>query len=339
MKKFLKRAGIALLVILLVYIVSAFFCKASVHVERSAMINADGKIVFDNVNTLKNWKSWSYWDNIDPNMQSTYEGPESGVGAKHHWTSQHDSVGNGTLTITQSEPNKFVETRLEFEGMGQSLGGWKFADTAGAVNVTTYMDMDVPFFFRPLMAMMDMEKVLGTDFEKTLAGLKRVSEAAPAAPSVKIEASNIGPMKVLTVMDSCTSANISAKLGQLYGEIGKVMGKAGATMTGPVFAIYHKVVTNPDGSMNFWLEAGAQIDKEVKSEGRVQYKEMPGGNVVRADHYGPYNSTGNTHNAVQAWMLKNGKKAIGDPWETYVTDPMVETDTAKWLTQIYYPVQ
>jgi hypothetical protein len=56
----------------LISLIIAFFCKSQVHVERSLGINADAKIIFDNINTLKNWKSWSYWDNIDPNMVSTW---------------------------------------------------------------------------------------------------------------------------------------------------------------------------------------------------------------------------------------------------------------------------
>jgi hypothetical protein len=120
------------------------------------------------------------------------------VGAVHHWKSQHDSVGNGSLTITQSIPLKFVETRLEFEGMGSSLGGWKLNDSAGTVTVTTYMDMDVPFIMRPVMAFMDMNKMLGPDFDKSLNGLKKVSESTPKVTELKIEATSIEPMKAAT---------------------------------------------------------------------------------------------------------------------------------------------
>jgi effector-binding domain-containing protein len=91
--------------------------------------------------------------------------------------------------------------------------------------------------------------------------------------------------------------------------------------------------------MRFWLEAGVPVDKEVKSSCRVSYKIMPGGNVVRADHYGSYESTGLTHDKMHEWMYKNGKTIKGSPWESYVTDPMAEKDTLKWLTQIYYPVE
>ena len=174
--KILKRVGIVLLALLLVYIASAFFCRADIHVERATVINADRDSVFHHVNTLPEWKSWSYWDNIDPNMKSTYEGPASGVGSIHRWTSENDSVGHGSLKITQSVPGEFVETELTFGDMPPSLGGWKFADTTGGVKASTYMDIHVPFLFRPMMAIMNMDKTLGDDFAKSLNGLKKRSE-------------------------------------------------------------------------------------------------------------------------------------------------------------------
>lgn len=340
--KILKRIAIVLGALVVVYLVVAMVCSSTVHVERSMVINADSKTVYDQVNTLQNWKSWSYWDNIDTAMVSKYEGPAAGVGAKHSWESNNDSVGKGTLTITKAEEGRFVETELYFDGMGTSLGGWKIRDTTEGVLVTTYMDMEIPFLMRPMMAMMDMDAMLGSDFSKSLSGLKMVAEEkakASAVPQVKIEATTAGPMKVLTIKDSCTEKDISEKLGALYGEIGQVMGTAGATQAGAPFAIYHKVEKTPDGGMKFWLEAGIPVDKEVKSSGRVNYWEMPGGNVVKAWHYGSYESTEQTHETIDAWMKANNKAMAGAPWEVYVTDPGKEPDQSKWLTEIYYPVQ
>jgi effector-binding domain-containing protein len=341
--KILKRIGIVLGVLVGIWVILALFAPAKVHVERTTMVNAPSNVVFEQVNTLGNWKSWSYWDNIDKvTMKDSFSGPPAGVGAVHYWDSPNDSVGKGSLTITKSEPNSFVETTLYFDGMGTSVGGWKMKDTAGAVQVTTYMDMESPFLMRPMLLFMNMDEMLGGDFEKSLAGLKGVAEAsAKAAPTsdVKIEATTVEPMKVMTIMDSCTSANISEKLGALYGEIGEAMKKQNLNQAGAPFAVYHKVTTNADGSMNFVLQAGIQVDKPGKTDGRVKYWETPAGNVVKAWHYGTYEATAQTHELIDAWMTKNGKTADGSPWEVYVTDPGVEKDPSKWLTEIYYPVK
>jgi effector-binding domain-containing protein len=340
--RILKGIGIGLVLIIAIYVILALFGPSNIHVERSTMINASAATVHNEINTLTHWKSWSYWDNIDPKMQSTYEGPESGVGAKHLWKSENDSVGNGSLTITKSEPNTFVETTLEFEGMGTSVGGWKIKDTTGAVYVTTYMDMDIGFLFRPMMMFMDMDEMLGKDFEKSLKGLKDHCESLPSpemTAEISIEATTMPAMKVLYISDSSDDKTIGQKLGESYGAIQAEMAKQGLMQDGSVFAIYNKVEKRADGSMYFWMDIGIPVDKEGKNAGTVKYMETPGGNVVRGDHYGPYEATPASHEAMDKWMVKNGKTVTGGPWEMYVTDPGKEPDQSKWLTQIYYPVQ
>ena len=56
-------------------------------------------------------------------------------------------------------------------------------------------------------------------------------------------------------------------------------------------------------------------------------------------HAGPYETLGQTHNAVQAWIREQGLAPAGVPWEVYVTDPMATPDTADWRTEVYWPVR
>lgn len=340
--KILKGLGFTILILGLIYLVLALFGPSKMHVERSIMIKTNAATVYNEINTIKHWQMWSYWDNIDPNMKSTYEGPESGVGAKHMWTSEHENVGNGSLTIKKSEPTTLIECDLEFEGMGVSTSGWSIKDTADGVMVTAYMNAETPFLMRGMMLFMDMDKMLGPDFEKTLAGLQKHCEtlgSTEMVAEIHIEATTVAAMKVLLINDSCDDKEIGNKLGACYGEIQEEMAKQGLTQAGDVFAIYNKVDMRADNSMYFWMDVGIPVDKAAKSAGRVTYKELSGGNVVRGDHYGAYEATGVSHEAISKWIEANGKTVTGAPWEVYVTDPGKEPDQSKWLTQIYYPVQ
>ncbi len=340
--KLLKGLGITLALLIGVYLILALFGPSSMHVERSIIIKANAATVYNEINTLKQWQMWSYWDNIDPNMKSTYEGPESGVGAKHMWTSENDSVGNGTLTIRKSEPTTLVECDLEFEGMGVCTSGWRIKDTVGGVMVTAYMDGETPFLMRPMMLFMDMDAMLGADFEKTLKGLKDHCEGMPspeATVEYVMEMTMTPAWKVMTVTDSSSLADLGNKLGSLYGDISAEMQKQGLNQAGAPFAIYDQVVYNADGSMNFWLRAGIPTDKAGKNAGRVMYWESTAGNAVKCNYYGDYMNTGDCHEAIDKWIKDNGKTVNGPVWEVYVTDPGTEPDTSKWLTEIYYPVQ
>ena len=138
--KTLKKIGIGLVVlILLLYLIT----PSAVHVERSAFINASAKLIFYQVDIIRNWEKWGPWYEKDPDMKSTYEGPERGFGSKHSWDSEHKEVGKGSLTIIGSYPFDSINTKLEFEGMNPGYGHWKFKDTLDSIRVTWAMDMDM----------------------------------------------------------------------------------------------------------------------------------------------------------------------------------------------------
>jgi effector-binding domain-containing protein len=63
------------------------------------------------------------------------------------------------------------------------------------------------------------------------------------------------------------------------------------------------------------------------------------GKVVKAVHTGDYSGLVNAHMEINEYMQSKNLTMAGNPWESYVTDPMTEKDTAKWVTEIYYPIQ
>ena len=141
---------------------------------------------------------------------------------------------------------------------------------------------------------------------------------------------------ILTKMDSCKISEIGAKLGPDYKEIGAVIGSGKAQMKGAPFAIYHKFDKSADQVV---LEAGVAVDKRIEGKGNVKCSEMKSGKAAKVNYHGDYDNMEAAHNAIHEWITANNKKIIGAPWEVYVTDPTTEKDTAKWLTEIYYPIE
>jgi effector-binding domain-containing protein len=337
--RFLKKLLIWLTVIIVLLVIISFFLPKQMHVERTATINAPAEAIFAQVNDYKNWEKWSPWHKKDPNMKLVYDGPTAGQGASYKWESEE--VGNGNQKITASVPNDSIITEMYFmESKDPAYGKFFFAPSDSGTVLIWVMEMDNGM--NPLSRWMSvlMKGMIEDDFEEGLANLKKVTEDMPApsgnAQEVKIELSKSKDMTVATVKDSCSAQEISAKLGSLYGEIGAELGKNKAQMTGPVFAIYHSFSMD-----KVVLEAGVPVDKSFKTDAknRVKVWDMKGTDVVLAHHYGSYESTEQTHYKMDEWLKKNNKTAVGAPWEVYITDPMVEKDTAKWYTQIYYPVK
>ena len=82
-------------------------------VTRSTEIAAPPAEVFALINDFHKWEAWSPWGKLDPNMKATYSGAPSGTGASYYWIG-NDDVGEGTMTITGSQPHQSVTIKLAF---------------------------------------------------------------------------------------------------------------------------------------------------------------------------------------------------------------------------------
>ncbi|MBS1490877.1 MAG: SRPBCC family protein [Bacteroidetes bacterium] len=180
-KKILKIIGITLVsFVVLIGIVSLFLSPKS-HIERSVVINAPDSVIFLQVNSLKNQNKWSPWVEHDPNTQVTYEGSETGVGAKMNWKSE--KLGNGSQWIVESVPNKHLKSEMQFEGFGgTNTSDINLEPTDGGTKVTWTYDGDVTgsgFIMVSLGKIMNlmMDSMMGGDYERGMSKLKTLAES------------------------------------------------------------------------------------------------------------------------------------------------------------------
>lgn len=193
----IKKLLLALLVliVLLVVVAGTLIAVASTRsddfqVTRSTTIAAPAPVVFDQVNNLKKWQAWSPWASRDPDIKLTYSGPESGTGATYAWTGNRE-VGTGKMTITESHPHEKVQFRLDFLEPFAATNTATFTLTpeGDKTNVTWNMSGKNNIVSKVMCMLMDMDKMIGGDFEKGLSAMKSIAEKeaastpAPAAPS------------------------------------------------------------------------------------------------------------------------------------------------------------
>ena len=148
-------------------------------VERRIGINAPGSVVFDQINTLKAWEAWSPWLKKDPAMRQTYSGPDAGVGASHAWEG-NGQVGSGAMTITGSIPDQKIVMRLDFLKPFKATNFAEFtlqSDGSGTTIVIWAMTGQAKLITKVMDVLMNMDKMIGRDFEAGLASLKAVCEA------------------------------------------------------------------------------------------------------------------------------------------------------------------
>lgn len=175
-------AGIAVLLVLFVIVVA--LRPSDFAVTRSATISAPPAAVFAQVNDFHNWEKWSPWARIDPSMQQTYEGAAAGQGAVYTWNG-NSQVGQGRMTITESRPNEKIHIHLEFMKpfAGVCPTDFTFTSQAGQTVVNWSMTGRHTFIPKAIGLFMNMEKMIGGQFEQGLAQMKGVAEsmASPAA--------------------------------------------------------------------------------------------------------------------------------------------------------------
>lgn len=163
-------------------------------VERSLVVAAPTERVFAQVNDFKGWAKWSPWAKLDPQMAITYGGPETGVGATYAWKGNKD-VGSGKMEITESKPGELVKINLDFiePFPASNVTQFSFAKDGEGTKVAWRMDGKNDFMGKAFCLVMDMDKMVGGDFEKGLAAMKTESETlhAQALAQAKAEAEKL----------------------------------------------------------------------------------------------------------------------------------------------------
>jgi len=176
--RFLKRLLIGLVLLVAAFATVVALQPDDYRLTRQIAIAAPAAAIFPIVNDLRHWDEWSPWAKLDPNARISFEGPLAGPGAMFHW-SGNDKVGAGTMTITESKPNVRIATRTDFTRpfAGTSNADFVFSEAGGSTNVIWSMFGRHDFISKAMCLVMPMETMVGPDFERGLARLKRVSEA------------------------------------------------------------------------------------------------------------------------------------------------------------------
>jgi hypothetical protein len=169
-----------LAVIVIGFVVFIAMRPSEFRISRSAAMTAPAETAFAQVNDFHHWDAWSPWAKIDPTMKQTYEGPATGTGAIYSWSGD-GKAGQGRMTITESRPSDLILIKLEFMKPFQATNTTEFTfkPDANQTRVTWSMFGQHNFMMKAFGLFMNMDKMLGAEFDKGLASMKSVVEAKP----------------------------------------------------------------------------------------------------------------------------------------------------------------
>ena len=167
---------LAAIVVLFVIVIATR--PAEFHIARSASMFAPPSAVFAQVNDFHNWSAWSPWAKLDPAMKQTFEGSPSGTGAIYTWASANKKVGEGRMTIIDSRPSDLTRIKLEFlkPFAATCMAEFTFKQDGNQTTTTWNMSGVNNFMAKAVHLFMNMDKLVGGDFEKGLKQMKAVAE-------------------------------------------------------------------------------------------------------------------------------------------------------------------
>ena len=173
----LKIIGIVIVVVIAGVLILAATKPDTFRVQRAASIKAPPEKVFALINDFNRWGAWSPWEKKDPAMKRTFGATTSGKGATYAWEGNKE-VGQGRMEIAESVPPSKVALNLDFVKPFQAhnLVEFTLEPKGDTTNVTWAMQGDTPYFAKIIHVFINMDKMVGKDFEAGLTNLKAIAE-------------------------------------------------------------------------------------------------------------------------------------------------------------------
>ncbi len=343
--KFLKVIGIIILVLVIAFFVLAFIGPKGFEVKRTRVIKAPKELVWNQISDFKAWEAWSPWQEKDPSTENTYEGTVNEKGYKMSWVG--DISGTGSMTLVQANPEDSIWYDLAFEKPYESkaTNGFKLNETEEGTEVTWWITGEYGLIERPMMMFMDMEKMIGGDFERGLERLDSVSvvEAKRIEEENKVDIQEVTFNEVTYVgirhKTSMKEAMTSEFFATNYGKLSEYFEEEELEMVrekGPSALTYSW--NEQDSTTEIVL--AFPVKKVKKVDDGFEIIEVSTKSALLVDLYGDYSSPEyaegamKSHMALSMYIQENGLTQ-GLVIEEYPTDPAT-TAPENMLTKIYY---
>lgn len=179
----MKKAIIAIVATLLIMAVG-FVALVSMQpdetrIQRSITVDAQPGDVYPLLDDYTVFVTWSPWSGLDPNQETAFSDPPSGEGAWYTWDG-NDDVGSGKMTTMKVVPDQRLEQKLEFFRPFEALATtyYEISAEGDATTVVWGYHTQNNFMAKVGTLFIDMDAMLGADFEKGLAALEPLAEQA-----------------------------------------------------------------------------------------------------------------------------------------------------------------
>ncbi len=317
-----------------VFVSVSYLLPRKIRVERSLVIDASAKSVFDKLNTLKSWDKWSPWLTLDKNAQIGFSGPESGIGAKIEWISKNKNIGNGTAFIIGCLPNDSISFILDFGKKGKSTGCFRFVKENQGTKVLWSIETDLGL--NPISRWVGLlsDRLVGPDLEKGLLNIDTLMHSIQSLNKYEVLEIEVATHVLLSMRDTASPATMNQKMTMMFEKISKFLKLHHLSPTAAPTTIFHTFAAT-----KFDIETCIPISSVVSAPHWLNCYEVAAQKAIMVKHFGSYKRITEAYDAIQTYLKDENMEVNGSGWEEYITNPYLEADSSKWQTNIYFPVK
>ena len=174
----LKMVAIGVGVLVAALLVFAATRPDAFRVQRATSIKAPPETIFAHISDLHRWHAWSPYEKKDPAMKRALSGAASGKGAVYEWDGNKD-VGKGRMEIIEASPPTKVRIKLDFVKPfeAHNIVEFTLAPNGDSTHVTWAMHGASPYVAKIIGIFVNMDNMIGKDFDAGLSNLKTVAES------------------------------------------------------------------------------------------------------------------------------------------------------------------
>ncbi|MEA2569370.1 MAG: hypothetical protein QOI24_1371 [Acidobacteriota bacterium] len=172
----LKKIALGIIAVIAAILIIAAFQPNTFRVQRTATIKARPEKIVPLIADFHRWSSWSPYEKLDPAMKRTINGAPSGPGAVYEWDG-NNKAGAGRMEVLSASPAA-VKIKLDFTRpfASHNMAEFTLEPHGDTTNVTWSMSGPQMYIGKVVCLFMNMDRMVGKEFETGLASLKAIAE-------------------------------------------------------------------------------------------------------------------------------------------------------------------
>jgi uncharacterized protein YndB with AHSA1/START domain len=177
MLEIIAIVAVVLAIAIAIILILAATKPNSFSVQRATTVRAPPEKIFSLINDFHQWVTWSPYEHKDLAMKRSYSGADSGKGAVYGWEG-NKNVGSGRMEILDTSVPAKIVIKLDFftPFEGHNTAEFTMLPQGDATNVTWLMHGPASFMSKVMQVFINLDHMIGKDFEIGLANLKRLTE-------------------------------------------------------------------------------------------------------------------------------------------------------------------